>query len=226
MPWGEPLIRDIKRAFIPLADHHRAAGAFAYMKGIAPFLGIDTPTRRATLKPIFKALPVPTSKQLGEAARALMKLPQREYHYAAYDLLAHFIDAADKDFLATYGEELLSTVPWWDTVDGLGNAMVSPLAAKYPSRTLIKRWINSDNIWLVRAAIQHQRGWRSDTEIDYVLSLCDQHSDSREFFIAKAIGWALRDISRMNKTAVRNFLRDHPELSKVAVREAERGLGR
>lgn len=78
----------------------------------------------------------------------------------------------------------------------------------------------------MRSAIQHQRGWRRDTDIDYVLSICADHSFDDEFFIAKAIGWALRDIARLDKKAVRHFLNAHPELSKVAVREADRGLNR
>jgi 3-methyladenine DNA glycosylase AlkD len=77
---------------------------------------------------------------------------------------------------------------------------------------------------LNRAAIQHQRGWKQDTDIPFVLSICDVHSGEREFFVAKAIGWALRDIARLDARAVRNFLKTHPELSTVAVREAQRGL--
>jgi 3-methyladenine DNA glycosylase AlkD len=69
----------------------------------------------------------PTSSQLGTAAQALMDLPEREYHYAAYDLIERYRGSADSEFLRTYGTDLLTTTPWWDTVDGLVNAMVSPL---------------------------------------------------------------------------------------------------
>jgi 3-methyladenine DNA glycosylase AlkD len=80
-------------------------------------------------------------------------------------------------------------------------------------------------MWLNRAAIQHQRGWKHDTDVDFVLSICDAHNANREFFIAKAIGWALREVARSDAPAVRRFLRRHPNLSNVAVREARRGLG-
>jgi 3-methyladenine DNA glycosylase AlkD len=76
----------------------------------------------------------------------------------------------------------------------------------------------------VRAAIQHQRGWRADTDVDYVLVLCGAHADEREFFIQKAIGWALRDLAALDATAVSTFVRRHPRLTRVATREAERGL--
>ena len=226
MPFAELVTAGAQRALKPLADPDRAEGAFKYMKGVAPFLGVDTPSRRAALNPVFKSLPTPTSDDLGKAALALLRLKEREYHYAAYDMLAYFNDHCDKDFLATYGEELITTKSWWDTVDGLGNAITSPLSKRFPNKRLIQRWNRSDNIWLVRSAIQHQRGWRRDTDIDYVLSICADHSFDDEFFISKAIGWALRDIARLDKKAVRHFLNAHPELSKVAVREADRGLNR
>jgi 3-methyladenine DNA glycosylase AlkD len=81
-------------------------------------------------------------------------------------------------------------------------------------------------MWLNRAAIQHQRGRRFETDINLVLQYCDDHSESKEFFIVKAIGWALRDLSPISPSAVRRFLKEHPDLGRVAVREAERGLNR
>jgi 3-methyladenine DNA glycosylase AlkD len=62
--------------------------------------------------------------------------------------------------------------------------------------------------------------------VKLVLQYCDDHADSTEFFIVKAIGWALRDLAAINPSAVRGFLKAHPDLGRIAVREAERGLGR
>ncbi len=76
-----------------------AFGAHAYMKGIAPFIGINAPDRRKILREIFRTLPEPSSSELGLTARALWKLPEREYQYAASDLIDHFIECADKIFL-------------------------------------------------------------------------------------------------------------------------------
>ena len=224
--WPREVAVRSQTALAPLADPHRAAGAYAYMKGVAPFLGVATPERRAALKHVWADLREPTSDELGKAAVALMNLPEREYHYAAYDLLAKYIAVADKDFLETYVERLLTTEPWWDTVDGLGNAAVTPLCRRFGHRALIKKWAKSGDRWLVRAAIGHQRGRKSETDVPAVLDLCDQHWDDREFFIAKAIGWALRDLARIEPAAVRAFLRDHHAKNRVAIREAERGLAR
>lgn len=224
MSFQSQTLTEIKAEFPKYKDAHRSVGAFNYMKGIAPFIGIDAPTRRKILKKIFLELPEPTSDQLGKTALALMKLPQREYHYAAYDLIEYFVEFADETFLDKYAEKLITSTPWWDTVDGLGTAMLSPLTILYPNKKLIEKWNRSENIWLIRSSIQHQRGRRKQTNVPYVLELCQRHADSKEFFIVKAIGWALRDISRFNKPAVHEFLNNNPNLGNVAVREARRYL--
>jgi 3-methyladenine DNA glycosylase AlkD len=155
-----------------------------------------------------------------------MRLREREYHYAAYDLIETFIDATDEYFLAEHVERLLITTPWWDTVDGLVNAAVSPLCYRYDATEIIDDWSNSGNIWLIRAAIGHQRGWKRDTDIGRVFEICDQHWSNQEFFVAKAIGWALRDITRIDKRSVERFLKQHPTKNTVATREAQRGIAR
>ena len=209
-----------------MQNRERAAGAKAYMKDISPFIGVATPERRSAVRHICKTLPSPTSDQLGRTALALYGLEQREFAYAANDMIDFFIECANEKFLEKYVARLIATKSWWDTVDGLGSVAVSPLTVKFPNKKLIEDWIRSDNMWLNRAAIQHQRGRRKNTNVMYVLELCARHSDSREFFITKAVGWALRDIAAFDKPAVRRYLKDHPELHSVSVREANRGLNR
>jgi 3-methyladenine DNA glycosylase AlkD len=207
-------------------DEVTAAGAQKYMKDISPFLGVKTPERRRLVRMIAQELRVPTSHELGQTARALWKLEEREFHYAGYDLIQIHREVADKKFLADHIEYLITHKSWWDTVDGLGNAAVSPLTLKFGCANLIEQWSKSSNIWLIRSAIQHQRGRREETNNKLILRYCHEHADSKEFFIVKAIGWALRDMARISPREVRNFLKDHPNLGRVAVREAERGLGR
>jgi 3-methyladenine DNA glycosylase AlkD len=222
--WKSHIVRSAQSALRPLADDKRAAGAFAYMKGVAPFLGITASDRRKALKHAWHSSPAPSSDELGEAALALMQLKEREFHYAAYDLIAWNNKVCDKDFLNTFGASLLTTTPWWDTVDGLVGAMVSPLMSRFRNDELMDTWSESGNRWLIRAAIGHQRGWKDQTDIKRVLQLCDRHWDAQEFFIAKAIGWALRDLARINPTAVEKFLAEHDSTNRVAIREAKRGL--
>ncbi|CAN2240093.1 DNA alkylation repair protein [Candidatus Planktophila dulcis] len=209
-----------------LANRTKAIGAQSYMKDIAPFLGVQTPDRRSLVKTITKELKVPTSLELGKIARALWNKDEREFQYAANDLIGIYVDVADKKFLEDHVEFLITHKSWWDTVDGLGSEAVSPLTDKYGCEKLIENWNKSSNTWLIRAAIQHQRGRKYETDIKLVLRYCHEHADSDEFFIVKAIGWALRDISKIAPAQVRDFLATHPNLGIVAVREAERGLAR
>lgn len=216
------VLSEVQGRLPALGDRKVAFGAQAYMKNIAPFLGVKTPERRKLFKEIFRELPTPTSKELGETSRALWKLREREYHYAACDLIDFFSESADKNFLRDHVEYLITQKSWWDTVDTLGSVAVSPLTIKYPSISLMRSWNKSSNMWLNRAAIQHQRGRKHDTDIPLLLEFLDAHADESEFFIAKAIGWALRDLSRVNNSEVKKFLKAHPELNRVAVREAQK----
>jgi 3-methyladenine DNA glycosylase AlkD len=222
--WPHRAVAATRRALRPDTNAQQADEMAKYMKYVAPFLGVRSGPRRHALKEQWRALERPTSDELGVACRDLMSLREREYHYAAYDLIEKYVDVADEYFLIEYVEDLLTTKSWWDTVDGLGSTAVSPLCWRYDATDVVLRWSNSPNIWLNRAAIQHQRGWKKNTDVPFVLSICDAHSTQREFFVAKAIGWALRDISRLAPDAVRTFLLSHPTLSTVAVREARRGL--
>ena len=216
------VIKQLNRELPKIGDYKKAIGAQAYMKDIAPFLGVMTPERRSLVKSILAELPVPTSDELAETVRALWKLEEREYQYVANDILSKYHMCLDKKFLADHCEYLIKTKSWWDTVDGLGSAVVSPLTMKYPTESLMRKWNKSSDIWLVRASIQHQRGRKYETDIDLLFELCAPHVADKEFFIAKAIGWALRDLSRIDNRQVISFLAEHPDLNSVAVREAKK----
>jgi 3-methyladenine DNA glycosylase AlkD len=197
----------------------------AYMKQVAPFLGVTAPTRRTALRTAWGSLPALDSEGVHEVVERLWMMAEREYQYAACDLLARAQRKLPGGFLAEPGQRLLTTKPWWDTVDALGTAVVTPLVARDPGLVpLMWQWSASGDRWLVRAAIQHQRGLRERTDLERLLALCDRHAEDREFFVAKAIGWALRDVARWDPSAVRAFVDAHPGLSSVARREAERGL--
>ena len=130
----------------------------------------------------------------------------------------------DAQFLNSDVEYLLTHKSWWETVDSLGTSAISPLTIRYNSVPLMDEWNESKNIWLNRAAIQHQRGRKEATDLDLLFKYCAYHSNSREFWITKAIGWALRDVAHFNRPAVTKFLKAHPELDRVAVREANKHL--
>ena len=222
--WESQVLRTTRAALTPLRNKSRAPAMAAYMKGIAPFLGIDAGTRRSALCSAWKPLERPTSDDLGSAGTRLFELPEREFHYAAYDLIDRYRSVADEYFLDRYVTDLLVTKPWWDTVDGLVTAAVSPLCKEFDADWLISEWSESSETWLIRAALTHQRGWKQDTNVDQVLELCDRHWGNREFFVAKAIGWAMRDIAKIDAAAIEEFLSSHSPSNTIAIREAVRGV--
>lgn len=224
---ASPWTRATVEALVPLASPSAADAMAAYMKQVAPFLGVAAPPRRRAQRQAWAALPAPSEAEVTLAVQGLWALPEREYHYAACDLIASATPRLSAAFVPDVVEGLLVDTPWWDTVDGLGTAAVTPLVARHPDLVpLMWSWLDSGDRWLIRAAVQHQRGLRDRTDVDRLLAMCDRVADDREFFIAKAVGWALRDVTSWHPDAVRSFVDEHPGLSAVARREALRGLAR
>ena len=198
----------------------------AYMKDVAPFLGVTTPERRSALREAWADLGAIDESTLHDVARELWALPEREYQYAACDLIDRQRRRLSADFLVDAVQPLLTTKPWWDTVDSLGNAAVSPITARHPELvTLMWEWMDSGDRWLIRAAIQHQRGRKADTDFALLYAMCDRFATDREFFIAKAIGWALRDATRWDRAGVQAFVDGHPDLSRSGPPRGRQGVG-
>jgi 3-methyladenine DNA glycosylase AlkD len=214
-------------ALAPLVDPVTGAAMSAYMKGAAPYLGIKAPQRRTAQRAAWAGLPVLGPPELAAVVRGLWAMPEREYQYAACDLIGRHTRTLPAGFLDDPVESLLSDRPWWDTIDSLENVAITPIVARHPERVpLMWDWLESGDRWRIRAAIQHQRGLKERTDTGRLFAMCDRFAEDREFFIAKAIGWALRDVTRWDPVAVQSFVDDHPRLSAVARREAIRGLGR
>lgn len=224
--WAKEVVTNTKQAFKNAGNKKVAQGAANYMKNISPFIGISSPKRRDLTKKAWQNLSTPTEKELITAAKLLWKLPQREFQYAACDLIGKYIKVCTPKTLEQI-TILIKTKSWWDSVDLLGTQVISPLTLKYPeTRKTINKWNNSKNIWLIRCAIQHQRGHKSKTDLDFVLKICQKHINNPEFFVAKAIGWALRDFAKINPGKVKEFLKKNPSMSMVSKREALKGLKR
>lgn len=214
-------------ALEPLAEPERAVGTEAYMKHVAPFLGIRTDDRRRALTAAWRELPGLDEPTTAAVCFALWELPEREFQYAACDLLARTTRTLSAAFVPDVGERLLVTKPWWDTVDSLGSSVVTPVVARNQELVaLMWSWMDSGDRWLIRAAVQHQRGLKGRTDLVRLFAICDRVATDREFFIAKAVGWALRDTAAFAPADVQAFVDAHPKLSAVARREAVRGLAR
>ena len=225
--WARAARMAVQEQFEPLRDPDRAVAMTAYMKDVAPFLGIGAAARRKAQRIAWAALSPPDREQLLAGCAELQGMPEREYHYAAAELLGRWLPVVQPpDLDATVGR-LLLTLPWWDTVDLWGSAVITPLVRRHPQlHEVMWRWNGSNDQWLIRASIQHQRGLGAATDVPLLLALCEPHVADRRFWVAKGIGWALRDTTRFDVAAVAEFVADHPDLSAVARREATRGITR
>jgi 3-methyladenine DNA glycosylase AlkD len=125
------------------------------------------------------------------------------------------------DFIAVV-ERLVTTKSWWDTVDSLAKGGAGALVLRHPDlAATMDRWIDDGNIWLRRTAILHQLGFKERTDAARLFRYCALRAGEQEFFIRKALGWALREYSKVDAEAVRAFVSEHErELSGLSKREA------
>lgn len=200
-----------------------AEGMAAYMKNQFPFLGIPKPVRTKLQKDFIKR-----AKKQGriewQDVYALWDLPEREFQYVALDYLVElkgYLQPADIHHLQT----LIIMKSWWDTVDKLTSIPVGTLCLKYPElvQNCLIPWASSDNMWLARTAILFQLKYKQNTDTQVLALIIEKNSNSKQFFINKAIGWALREYSKTDKEWVREFLDTHT-LAPLSVREASKYL--
>ena len=213
--------RSVQAALIPLANAENAAGMRTYMRCRFDYLGIPSPERRAAIGPLIRTFANVEPASLRAAAQALWHLPEREYQYAAVDLLAHHSKAlalADLGWLI----ELAQQKPWWDSVDALVKTIGKVVRAEgAKGQQKMDRAVRHDDFWVRRIAMIHQLGWRQDTDTVRLFRYADTLADEKEFFIRKAIGWALRDYAWHDWRAVRRYLKAaHLRLSPLSIREA------
>tara|TARA_B100001750_G_scaffold237367_1_gene242374 strand:- start:1454 stop:2137 length:684 start_codon:yes stop_codon:yes gene_type:complete len=200
----------------------------AYMKSALPFWGVKKKARQAALTPVFAAHPVAGRAALEREVRALwFGATHREERYAALDLMRRrehrgLWTPAALPLL----EELVVTGAWWDLVDELATKLVRATLGNAPeSAETLRRWSRGDDLWLRRAAILAQIGLEDTTDRALLAELIEPAIPSSEFFLRKAIGWALRDLSKVDPDWVRAFVDGHSGLSGLSRREALKHLG-
>ncbi|SEW18513.1 DNA alkylation repair protein [Chitinophaga arvensicola] len=216
-----PFITD---AYVMVGNPSNAAAMKAYMRDQFEFLGIKSPERRAITKGLKAEYGLPAIVEMPALIKALWKKPEREYQYAAIDIM----QLLHKEWRAediTLFEFMILHKSWWDTVDSIVSCLVGPWFKKFPEHRLsiTNRWINSDNMWLQRVAIIHQNSYKKHTDEQLLFRYIKQCAQSKEFFIQKAIGWALREYSKTNPNSVRRFVETNT-LAALSTREALRRI--
>jgi 3-methyladenine DNA glycosylase AlkD len=220
-------VHAVELALMPLADEAKAQGMKAYLLNQFEFLGLAAPVRRAAVKEIGK-VKWQSSADFLAAAELLWQKPEREYRYTAVDLLRQHSAQLSVNELPAL-QALLLQDAWWETVDGLSAVIAEVMHATVQQNpnaaATMDVWLTHPSHWVRRSAMLHQLGWCLDTDTTRLFGYATQLADEKEFFIRKAIGWALRDYARWNPQAVTDFLVEHrARLSGLTVREAAKHL--
>ena len=205
------------------ADTARALDMSKYMKNKFEFFGVGASVRNEIWKPYFKEAKK-TKKIDWDFIKICFKHDKRECQYmAAYYLkyMKKFLVEEDIPKL----KELVLTKSWWDTVDILDKVIGSIIYNNKNLYPIILEWSKDDNIWLRRVAIDHQLLRKEHTDIQLLEKILINNLNHKEFFVNKAIGWALRDYSKTNPQWVRNFIEVHKEnMASLSIREASKYL--
>ncbi len=221
-----PYTLSLKILFEKNADPAKAGPMKKYMRDQFEYLGIKSPQGAALLRGHIKEHGLPPIDKLDIILHELWSLPQREFQYAAMGLMEKFEKKVDEDFITTI-EYLITTKPWWDTVDLLAGHAVGSLFKRFPKvkGKHLKKWRKSDNIWLRRTTLLFQLGYKTETDFDLLCELVKENLGSDEFFINKAIGWALRQYAHTNPVPVKKFVKTTKELHPLSRREALKNIG-
>lgn len=218
------LIEQLETAFIAQQNTERARAVAAYMKNRFPFYGMEATIRRNIQKPfivVLKSMENRTDRW--ELIRDLWAKDEREFHYFAQDWLNtwpnKWMDEADADEL----KWLITQQAWWDSVDTIASNYLGKWAQAFPkkARETFEEWRYEPVFWLNRACLIYQLKFKDAVDIPYLESLIVQLLPNKEFFIQKAIGWSLRQLSKFHPDEVRRILATYP-IKGLAYREASK----
>jgi 3-methyladenine DNA glycosylase AlkD len=212
--------RALTQHFSQYENAERAQKQSAYLRDQFQFFGITTPQRRSVQKAFMKKAFVDTPQKRREAVETLWKLPQREMHYFMQELFFKVARELEPDEIELI-EYMITHHSWWDTVDFIAPKIASVYFQKYQQQcaTVTQRWAGSGNIWLIRSAIIFQLYHKEKTDVTILAERIESQLGSKEFFINKAIGWALRQYARTNPKWVKQFVAQ-THLSPLSCREA------
>jgi 3-methyladenine DNA glycosylase AlkD len=222
--WVQSNIALLTRMFEENRNEDNAEPMKKYMKDHFPFLGIKKPQRSKLEKQFFQETGLLKADFNEEFLRELWEKEEREYQYTGLVYMEKSLKKLEKADLP-FMEELITTKSWWDTVDAIAPKPVGTIAEKYPEviAETINRWAIDDYLWLRRAAILFQLKYKGQTNAELLYRYIKQNADSKEFFIQKAIGWALREYSKTNPASVKEFI-EGTKLAPLSVREGSKYL--
>jgi 3-methyladenine DNA glycosylase AlkD len=208
------------------ADPEKAAGMRAYLKTDMPFYGVQKPARTQILRRIKKEFAPTDRDEYEKLVTALWELPHREEKYLAQAVAVSFRQFVVPESLPLH-ERFIDEGAWWDFVDETATHMIRELVLNHPEEIwpVVDSWIDHENMWRRRAAIICQIGANDRTDANRLFAFCEARAHEMEFFIRKAIGWALREYAKRDARAVAAFVNAHrDELSGLSYREATKHI--
>jgi 3-methyladenine DNA glycosylase AlkD len=220
-----PFIESLETAFQEKNQPENAVAMSKYMRNHFSFFGIKTEDRRQIFKTIWKENQQEVAEKPRGIALELFNKKERELHYCAIEILIKELKGNyTKDDIQLI-EKLIIINSWWDSVDTISKYILGEYLLEHPLETekVIEGFSNSNNMWLNRSAILFQLGYKQKTNFDLLKSECEKHKNSNEFFIQKAIGWALREYAKTNPEAVRNFVVNN-NLKPLSKKEALKNI--
>lgn len=219
-------LKPLETRFQAHANAENAKAMKAYMKDHFEFFGIKSNERRALQKQFLAEYGFPKAFEPA-IFRAFWKADEREFQMTGLDLLRKQVKHIQEQDIQLI-EELIVTKSWWDTVDGLSSWICGPYFLKFPEKMkpVTDVWAVSDNMWLRRASILFQLGYKEKTDVNVLTDHIEKNLGSKEFFINKAIGWALREYAKTDADFVLEYVsRMEKRMHPLTIREATKHLG-
>jgi len=223
------LLPKLRRALQQAGDPVRALAMQAYAKSAMPLHGVPARLFREICKGVFAEVQFESAEDWQRQVLEICRNAGfREERYAALHLAG---DRRARTFQTLSAmkmyEELIVTGAWWDYVDGIASHSVGPILRDYPAamRRKMLSWSKSEDMWKRRTSILCQLGFKKETDLELLYACIEPSLASREFFLRKAIGWALRQYARTDPAEVQRYVRlNRNRLSPLSSREALKNI--
>ena len=216
-----PYLKEIQKIFVANGNQLIAKGAKAYLLNQFEFYGIKTPLRRQLCKAFYKTHPIKDHTELSKLIKECFNEPQRELHNFAIELLGHHKKIWSIKTIPLI-EWMITHQSWWDSVDSTNTHVISKFFLLHPEHieACTSKWNQSSNKWLIRMSILFQLTYKTKTNTNLLSRYIENSQLHEDFFVRKAIGWALRAYAYTNKKWVVQFVKAHPLLNNLSKKEA------
>jgi 3-methyladenine DNA glycosylase AlkD len=214
----------LDRKFKAACDAEKAGWMKGYMLHQFDFYGVQAVARKEIGKTHHLQNQIKTAAELELIVKECFSLPQREFQYFAIQLFALHKKLWTVSSIKTM-EHCLQEKSWWDSVDGIASDWLGPYFKMFPEQIVpvTSKWNRSKNMWLQRSSIMFQKAFKKNTDTALLSKYILHCAGSKEFFIQKAIGWALREYGKTNPAWVKKFVNEN-QLAPLSVREALKNL--